>query len=110
MLDKEGYRPNVGIILANRNNQVFWGKRVRQHAWQFPQGGIQRGPRLLPGQATDIDRADHDARQDPSRVRLPEAGDRTEREEHTEQPTHDEADRDAAGSRDGKTAGDLRGL
>ncbi len=43
MLDKEGYRPNVGIILANQRNEVFWGKRVHQHAWQFPQGGIQRG-------------------------------------------------------------------
>ena len=43
MLDKEGYRPNVGIILANARDEVFWGKRVNQHAWQFPQGGIQRG-------------------------------------------------------------------
>lgn len=43
MLDKDGYRPNVGIILANQHNQVFWGKRVREHAWQFPQGGIHRG-------------------------------------------------------------------
>jgi putative (di)nucleoside polyphosphate hydrolase len=43
VLDKEGYRPNVGIILANHRNEVFWGKRVSQHAWQFPQGGIQHG-------------------------------------------------------------------
>ncbi len=43
MLDEEGYRPNVGIILCNRNNQVFWGKRVREHSWQFPQGGINPG-------------------------------------------------------------------
>src|ERR687895_2292528 len=43
MLDKEGYRPNVGIILANPRNEVFWGKRVNQHAWQFPQGGIKAG-------------------------------------------------------------------
>lgn len=43
MLDREGYRPNVGIILCNARNQVFWGKRVREHAWQFPQGGIKRG-------------------------------------------------------------------
>jgi putative (di)nucleoside polyphosphate hydrolase len=43
MLDKEGYRPNVGIILANPRNEVFWGKRVNQHAWQFPQGGIKHG-------------------------------------------------------------------
>lgn len=43
MIDREGYRPNVGIILCNAKNQVFWGKRVRQHAWQFPQGGINAG-------------------------------------------------------------------
>jgi putative (di)nucleoside polyphosphate hydrolase len=43
VLDKEGYRPNVGIILANQKNEVFWGKRVNQHAWQFPQGGIKHG-------------------------------------------------------------------
>ena len=43
MLDRDGYRPNVGIILANRKNEVFWGKRVNQHAWQFPQGGIKHG-------------------------------------------------------------------
>lgn len=43
MLDKEGFRPNVGIILLNRKNQVFWGKRIRTHSWQFPQGGIDRG-------------------------------------------------------------------
>jgi putative (di)nucleoside polyphosphate hydrolase len=43
MLDKEGYRPNVGIVLANSRNEVFWGKRVNQHAWQFPQGGIKPG-------------------------------------------------------------------
>jgi len=43
MIDRDGYRPNVGIILANRRNQVFWGKRVKEHAWQFPQGGIQPG-------------------------------------------------------------------
>ena len=43
MLDRDGYRPNVGIILANARNEVFWGKRVHQHAWQFPQGGIKHG-------------------------------------------------------------------
>lgn len=43
MLDREGYRPNVGIILINERNEVFWGKRVREHSWQFPQGGIKPG-------------------------------------------------------------------
>lgn len=43
MLDRDGYRPNVGIIICNAKNQVFWGKRVREHSWQFPQGGIKSG-------------------------------------------------------------------
>jgi putative (di)nucleoside polyphosphate hydrolase len=43
MIDRDGYRPNVGIILCNRKNEVFWGKRVREHSWQFPQGGIKPG-------------------------------------------------------------------
>ena len=43
MLDRDGYRPNVGIILCNWRNEVFWGKRVREHSWQFPQGGIKHG-------------------------------------------------------------------
>lgn len=41
MIDSDGYRPNVGIILCNAHQQLFWGKRVGQEAWQFPQGGIQ---------------------------------------------------------------------
>ena len=43
IIDRDGYRPNVGIILSNASNQVFWGKRIREHSWQFPQGGIKQG-------------------------------------------------------------------
>jgi putative (di)nucleoside polyphosphate hydrolase len=43
MIDRDGYRPNVGIILVNWKNEVFWGKRINQHSWQFPQGGIKAG-------------------------------------------------------------------
>jgi putative (di)nucleoside polyphosphate hydrolase len=43
MLDRDGFRPNVGIVLLNTRNQVFWGKRLRTHSWQFPQGGIKHG-------------------------------------------------------------------
>lgn len=43
MLDREGFRPNVGIVLLNHRNEVFWGKRLRTHSWQFPQGGIKYG-------------------------------------------------------------------
>lgn len=41
MIDRDGFRPNVGIILCNQAGQVFWAKRINQDAWQFPQGGIR---------------------------------------------------------------------
>ena len=41
MLDQNGYRPCVGIILLNQDNKVFWAKRIRRSGWQFPQGGIR---------------------------------------------------------------------
>ena len=41
MIDDDGYRPNVGIIVANEQGQVLWAKRIGQEAWQFPQGGIR---------------------------------------------------------------------
>ncbi len=40
MIDSDGYRPNVGIILSNPEGKVFWARRCGQNAWQFPQGGI----------------------------------------------------------------------
>lgn len=40
MIDRDGFRPNVGIILSNADGQVFWARRVGQTIWQFPQGGI----------------------------------------------------------------------
>lgn len=40
MIDREGYRSNVGIILLGRDNNVFWGRRKGEDSWQFPQGGI----------------------------------------------------------------------
>jgi putative (di)nucleoside polyphosphate hydrolase len=42
VIDSDGYRPNVGIILCNHRRQLFWARRVGQDAWQFPQGGIKR--------------------------------------------------------------------
>ena len=41
MLDSNGFRPNVGIILCNGKGKLFWAKRIGQNAWQFPQGGIK---------------------------------------------------------------------
>ncbi|MEH6551839.1 MAG: RNA pyrophosphohydrolase [Pseudomonadales bacterium] len=40
MIDTDGFRPNVGIMLADSKGRLLWAKRVRQNAWQFPQGGI----------------------------------------------------------------------
>lgn len=42
-IDSDGFRPNVGIILADGRGRLLWAKRVGQDAWQFPQGGIDRG-------------------------------------------------------------------
>ncbi|MEX1236807.1 MAG: hypothetical protein WD994_00915, partial [Pseudomonadales bacterium] len=36
LIDSDGYRPNVGIIVANDQGQVLWARRVGQDAWQFP--------------------------------------------------------------------------
>ena len=41
MIDSEGFRANVGIILTNDSRQVFWARRMGMDAWQFPQGGIK---------------------------------------------------------------------
>ena len=41
MIDSNGFRPNVGIIICNKLGQLFWAKRIKQDAWQFPQGGIK---------------------------------------------------------------------
>jgi len=40
VIDSDGYRPNVGIVICNQNGQVLWAKRYGQNSWQFPQGGI----------------------------------------------------------------------
>lgn len=42
MIDAEGFRPNVGIMIMNTDGKLLWARRVGgQNAWQFPQGGIK---------------------------------------------------------------------
>ncbi len=41
MIDPDGYRPNVGIILMHADGRVFWARRARRDGWQFPQGGMR---------------------------------------------------------------------
>ncbi|WP_411550304.1 RNA pyrophosphohydrolase [Legionella maceachernii] len=47
MIDRAGYRLNVGIILTNSSGRVFWGRRNGHDAWQFPQGGLATGETAL---------------------------------------------------------------
>ena len=41
MIDDEGFRQGIGIILVNAKRSVLFAKRIGKEAWQFPQGGIQ---------------------------------------------------------------------
>ncbi len=41
-LDQDGYRLNVGIVLCNCHDEVFWARRVKHDGWQFPQGGVRQ--------------------------------------------------------------------
>jgi len=40
VIDQDGFRQGIGIILVNSKRQVFLAKRIGKDAWQFPQGGI----------------------------------------------------------------------
>jgi len=49
MTDLELYRPNVGVVLFNREGLVWYGQRHATpgpHNWQFPQGGVDKGEDL----------------------------------------------------------------
>ena len=45
MTDNRPYRPNVGIMLLNNDQNLVWtGERLNYpNAWQMPQGGIDDG-------------------------------------------------------------------
>ena len=38
MIDSQGFRPNVGIIICNTRGQLLWAKRIGQEAWQLGSG------------------------------------------------------------------------
>jgi putative (di)nucleoside polyphosphate hydrolase len=47
VIDSEGFRANVAIVLVNADGRVFWGKRRKQGSWQFPQGGLNNNESAL---------------------------------------------------------------
>ena len=46
VIDKDGFRANVGIVLMRGAGDVFLGRQVGGRGWQFPQGGVLAGERL----------------------------------------------------------------
>jgi putative (di)nucleoside polyphosphate hydrolase len=42
-IDAEGFRANVGIILADSDGKLMLAGRVGSKGWQFPQGGVLVG-------------------------------------------------------------------
>jgi putative (di)nucleoside polyphosphate hydrolase len=42
LIDAQGFRANVGIVLIREGGDVFLGGRSDGRGWQFPQGGVQR--------------------------------------------------------------------
>ena len=68
VIDAEGYRANVGIVLCRADGRLFWARRVGGRAgWQFPQGGIH--PAETPEQALYRE-LDEEVGLDPGQVEL----------------------------------------
>jgi putative (di)nucleoside polyphosphate hydrolase len=56
--DLSGHRPNVGIVLFNRDGQVWLGRRLQTpppYNWQFPQGGVDEGEDLYPAALRELE-------------------------------------------------------
>jgi putative (di)nucleoside polyphosphate hydrolase len=43
VIDRDGFRANVGIILMHPDGRLFIGRRAGGRGWQFPQGGMRHG-------------------------------------------------------------------
>jgi len=41
MIDPDGFRPNVAIVIMKAGQQVLWARRANNDGWQFPQGGMR---------------------------------------------------------------------
>ena len=46
IIDSDGFRANVGIVLMRGSGEVFLGRRSGGRGWQFPQGGMREGEGL----------------------------------------------------------------
>ena len=41
LIDRHGFRANVGIVLMHADGRLFIGRRPGGRGWQFPQGGMR---------------------------------------------------------------------
>ena len=59
MIDRESlpYRPAVGVMLLNREGQVFVAQRLDStlEAWQMPQGGLDKGEDEVAGALRELE-------------------------------------------------------
>jgi putative (di)nucleoside polyphosphate hydrolase len=46
LIDSDGFRANVGMLLMGGAGEVFLGRRTGGRGWQFPQGGMRVGESL----------------------------------------------------------------
>jgi putative (di)nucleoside polyphosphate hydrolase len=42
VVDKDGFRSNIAIVISDGRGKVLLAKRIGQQAWQFPQGGVDK--------------------------------------------------------------------
>jgi NTP pyrophosphohydrolases including oxidative damage repair enzymes len=50
VIDENGYRLNVGIIVSIESGMLLWAqRRFGGNGWQFPQGGMKEGESPLGG-------------------------------------------------------------
>jgi putative (di)nucleoside polyphosphate hydrolase len=43
LIDRDGFRANVGMVLMSDDGQLFIARRAGGRGWQFPQGGMRQG-------------------------------------------------------------------
>ena len=43
VIDRDGFRANVGMVLMSDDGQLFMARRAGGRGWQFPQGGMRSG-------------------------------------------------------------------
>ena len=50
------YRPNAAAILRRPDGKILVGERINfKHAWQFPQGGVDKGEDLIAAMFREVE-------------------------------------------------------